>query len=135
MSRIRTGIDGNTGQPLSGRAHAEQSVRDIIITRLGAVWMLLDYGSDLRALRGENLTVLNLLRAYSEMVAAVHAHEPAVRIVRVAPRYLDGRNGIVGFMLDILFYPYGHEGDYSVVEGFGLYIPATALTRGWRGVA
>ncbi|WP_024277993.1 GPW/gp25 family protein [Xanthobacter sp. 126] len=131
----RTGTDRLTGRLLRGRAHAEQSVRDILATRTGTRWMRLDYGSDLAALRGENLTAENVLRAYAEMVEAIHSQEPAVRVAKISPAKLDGRAGVIGFDLYLRFYPYGHLGDYSVVEDMDLRVPVTALTRGTGAVA
>lgn len=129
----RTGTDRATGRILRGRDHAEQSVRDILATRRGTCWMRLDYGSDLSALRGENLTVVNVMRAYAEVVEAIHSQEPAVRIKKIAPATLEGadmRQGIIGFWLYMVFYPYGHLGDYSDVEDLDIRVPVTALARG-----
>jgi phage baseplate assembly protein W len=126
----RTGTDRATGRLLRGRAHAEQSVRDILATRRGTRVMRLDYGSDLAALRGENMTKVNVLRAYAEMVEAIHDQEPAVRVAKVALAKLDGRAGIIGFDLYLVFYPYGHLGDYSVAEDIDMRVPVTALARG-----
>lgn len=131
----RTGTDRLTGRLLRGRAHAEQSVRDILATRTGKRVMRLDYGSDLAALRGENLTAENVLRAYAEMVEAIHSQEPAVRVAKIAPVTLDGREGAIGFALYMRFYPYGHLGDYSVVEDIDMRVPVTALARGTGAVS
>ncbi|ODT13952.1 MAG: hypothetical protein ABS35_36330 [Kaistia sp. SCN 65-12] len=114
--RFRTGIDRNTGRLLRGFDHAVQSVRVILSTRRNTRVMRLDFGSDLRKLRGENLTADNVLRAYAEMVDAVHRQEPNIRIVEVMPWRLDGRAGVIGFMLSVLHYPFGHLGDYTVRE-------------------
>ena len=130
MRRPRTGVDRMTGKLLSGRAHAEQSVRVILSTRPDTRVMRLDFGSDLRALRGENLTAANVLRAYAEMVTAIHSQEPNVRIVEIAPVSLDGRAGAIGFRLAYRHYPFGHLGDYSVVEDASLELPVAVLGRG-----
>ncbi len=92
--------------------------------------MRLDLGSDLRALRGENLTAVNVLRAYAEMVTTVHEQEPAVRFRTIEPDLVDGRNGAIGFLISYVFYPYGHLGDYSVAEDVDLRVPVTTLARG-----
>lgn len=126
----RTGMDRATGRLLRGHAHAEQSVRDILATRTFQRVMNLDYGSDLAAVRGENLTAATVLKAYAEIVQALHAQEPGVRIARMQPKYLDGRQGAIGFDLHQIFYPYGHLGDYSVAEGFTVTLPASVLVRG-----
>ncbi len=39
-----TGMDAATGKPLSGLAHLEQSVRDILTTRVGTRVMRREYG-------------------------------------------------------------------------------------------
>jgi phage baseplate assembly protein W len=132
---VRTGIDARTGRVLRGRDHAEQSVRCILATRTNQRLMRLDFGSDLRALRGENLTAVNVLRAYAEMITAVHSQEPEMRFVQVAPDYLDGRNGAIGFLIRYRYYPYGRLGDYSVYEDADLRVPVTALARGTGAVS
>ncbi|NEW96914.1 GPW/gp25 family protein [Rhodopseudomonas sp. BR0G17] len=131
----RTGIDARTGRILRGRAHAEQSVFCILATRKLTRVMRLDFGSDLRALRGENLTAVNVLRAYAEIVTAVHEQEPAVRFMTIQPELVDGRNGAIAFIIAYVFYPYGHLGDYSVVEDADLRVPVTVLARGSGAVS
>lgn len=132
---LRSGVERATGRLLRGRAHAEQSVRVILSTYTGTELMRLDLGSDLRALRGENLTAVAVLRAYAEMVEAIHGQEPNVRIVRVRPDHLDGRAGAIAFRLDYRHYPYGHLGDYAVVEDLDMRVPVTALARGTGALA
>lgn len=110
-------------------------MRCILATRTNLRPMRLDFGSDLRALRGENLTAVNVLRAYAEIVTAVHSQEPEVRFRSIAPVHLDGRNGAVGFELAYVYYPYGRLGDYSVAEDADMRIPVTALARGSGAVS
>lgn len=131
----RTGVDARTGRILRGRAHAEHCVRRILATRLDTRVMRLDLGADLAPLRGENLTAINVLRAYSAMVTAVHSQEPSVRFKQVAPQLVDGRNGAIAFIFSYLFYPYGHLGDYSVAEDADMRVPVTALARGSAAVS
>lgn len=114
--RLRTGINRETGQLLRGFDHAVQSVRVILTTRRNTRIMRLAFGSDLRKLRGENLTADNVLKAYAEMVDAVHTQEPNIRIVEIMPWRLDGRAGVIGFLLSVAHYPFGHLGDYSIRE-------------------
>lgn len=114
--RLRTGINRETGQLLRGFDHAVQSVRVILSTRRNTRIMRLAFGSDLRKLRGENLTADNVLKAYAEMVGAVHSQEPNIRIMEILPWRLDGRAGVIGFLLSVLHFPFGHLGDYSVRE-------------------
>lgn len=128
-------MDAKTGRILRGREHAEQSVRCILATRKNSRVMRLDFGSDLRALRGENLTALNILRAYAEMVTAVHSQEPNVRFTSFEPELVDGRGGVVAFRGLYLHYPYGHHGDYSVCENAEIRVPITALARGSGAVS
>ena len=125
--RLRTGIDRNTGRLLRGFDHAVQSVRVILSTRRNTRVMRLDFGSDLRKLRGENLTADNVLKAYAEIVDAVHSQEPNIRIVEVMPWRLDGRAGVIGFLLSVLHYPFGHLGDYSVSEAQEIGLDARLL--------
>lgn len=128
--RLRTGIDRTNGHLLRGLGHAEQSVRVILSTRRNARVMRLDFGSDLRALRGENMTADTVLKAYSEIVSAVHSQEPNIRIVEMMPWRLDGRAGVIGFLLSVLHFPFGHLGDYSVVEQASLALDAGLIGGG-----
>lgn len=125
--RLRTGIDRRTGKVLRGLAHAEQSVRVILSTRRNLRVMRLNFGSDLRKLRGENLTADNVLRAYAEIVDAVHSQEPNIRVVEIMPWRLEGRAGVIGFLLSVLHFPFGHLGDYSVQEAAEIGLDAGLL--------
>lgn len=127
---LRSGMDMTSGRILRGRAHAEQSVRVILSTTRNSRLMRLAFGSDLRALRGENLTAVNVLRAYAELISAIHEQEPNVRVRSVQPVQLDGRAGVIGFDLGYAHYPFGHLGDMSVVEALDMRVPVTALARG-----
>jgi phage baseplate assembly protein W len=131
----RTGIDPETGRLLRGRAHAESCVRRILATRIGTRVMRLDLGADLAPLRGENLTAANVLRAYAEMVTAVHSQEPAIRFRKIEPELVDGRNGAIAFVLSYVFWPFGHLGDYTVAEDADARVPITALARGTAAVS
>ncbi|MBK5961124.1 hypothetical protein CCR97_23380 [Rhodoplanes elegans] len=132
---LRTGVERGTGRMLRGRAHAEQSVRIIFSTFLGTELMRLDFGSDLRALRGENLTAVNVLRAYAALVHAVHTQEPNIRFTKIQPSLANGRDGAIAFVLSYLHFPYGHLGDYSVSEAADMRVPVTALARGTGAVS
>lgn len=110
-------------------------MRRILATRKRTRVMRLDLGADLAPLRGENLTAVNVLRAYAEMVTAVHSQEPAVRFRNIQPELIDGRNGAIAFIFSSAFYPYGHLGDYSVAENADFRVPVTALARGSAAVS
>lgn len=110
-------------------------MRRILATRVDTRVMRLDLGADLAPLRGENMTAVNVLRAYAEMVTAIHSQEPAIRIRNVQPWLISGRDGAIGFILGCKFYPYGHLGDYSVEEDADLRVPVTALARGSAAVS
>ena len=78
--RYRTGRDRVTGRLLRGRAHLAQSLAVIWTTRTNQRLLLLEFGSDIRARLGEDITPALVLDLYDELVTTAHRWEPEYRI-------------------------------------------------------
>lgn len=72
-----------TGQPISTLAHIQQSIGDILTTRIGSRIMRRDYGSQLVDLIDQPGNGATLLMAYSAIVMALMRWEPRVRVNQV----------------------------------------------------
>lgn len=123
-----TGVNAETGKPLSDWDHVQQSIRKILTTRLNTRVMRRDFGSELPDLIDAKMSGRNVLAVYSAAAAAIQKWEPRFRVKSArlnAAGYLtteDGRTiragegGIVSLELHGLYFPRGHLGDFSVVE-------------------
>lgn len=78
------GMDANTGKRLSGRAHLSQSVADILVTLIGTVVCLRDYGSALLELQDKPMNGLGRIRLFAAIATALARWEPRLRLTRVA---------------------------------------------------
>lgn len=116
--RYRQGLDERTLQPLTGLPHLIQSLSRIWATRPGTRLMRLDFGADLRAALGEDLTPTIGLQIYSEMVASAARHEPEAAITSLQLVRLT-ESGVLGIRHGGLYYPHGRFNDYSIAVSFG----------------
>ncbi|WP_447928392.1 GPW/gp25 family protein [Vreelandella sp. EE27] len=73
----------NNGQRVTGLAHIQQSIRDILTTPIGTRVMRREYGSLLPELIDQPLNDVTLLQAYSASIMAITRWEPRVRVLRV----------------------------------------------------
>jgi phage baseplate assembly protein W len=78
------GTDANTGQPLSGIAHLQQSVRDILTTPIGSRVMRRTYGSGLFALTDAPLNMSTKMDMYAATVKALQQWEPRIQVQQVS---------------------------------------------------
>ena len=77
------GISAETGAPLDGARHLEQSVRDILTTPVGSRVMRRDYGSELPRLVDAPLDGATLVRIYAASAEALERWEPRLALDRV----------------------------------------------------
>jgi phage baseplate assembly protein W len=110
-----SGIDRQTGQPLSGWAHVMQSVDVIFETEIGERVMLRHFGGGLQAVLGRRITPAVLARATVIFALAIALWEPRLRVVRasVAASAEEVRAGEIAFVLDVAYRPRGHLGDLT----------------------
>lgn len=117
-----TGIDGRTGQPLSGWPHVRQSIETILTTPLGSRVMRRDFGSELFDLIDAKMTPRRVLALYVATAMALKRWEPRFRLTRCSLATDDGRlvrfgpGGKINVELHGTYFPRGHLGDYSVAE-------------------
>ena len=78
-----TGMRTENGQAITGLAHIQQSIRDILTTPIGTRVMRREYGSLLPELIDQPLNDVTLLQAYSASIMAITRWEPRVRVLRV----------------------------------------------------
>jgi len=109
------GIDRFTGRPLSGWAHVLQSVDVIFETEIGSRMMLRHFGGGLRRLLGRRITQRLLALAASVFSLSIAIWEPRLRVVRVsiAPSAEEIRVGTVSFVMEVVYRPRGHLGDFT----------------------
>lgn len=76
------GMDRRTGRALSGRAHLEQSVEDILTTPIGQRVMNRDYGSRLFDLIDVPINQFTKVDFYAAIIEALIRWEPRLRITK-----------------------------------------------------
>lgn len=110
--RYRTGIDARTGKVLTGVPHLVQSLEKIWRTRRGNMFMLLDFGHELRELLSEDLTPAIALLVYNEMVASAARWEPEYAITQL--QFVSMTEfGSLGIRHAGIYYPEGRYGNYD----------------------
>ena len=78
-----TGMDRETGKPLGGTAHLQQSLRDILSTLLGTRVGRREYGSLVSEMVDQPGNALGRQRLIAAIVAAIARWEPRLRLTRV----------------------------------------------------
>ena len=111
-----TGINRNTGRPLAGFAHVQQSLEVIFTTHFGERVLRRWFGSFVPKLLGEPMVPSTVLRFRTAMVVAIEIWEPRFKVKKVAyPGQHNGaermRSGALSVMLVGEYRPRGHLGD------------------------
>ena len=78
-----TGMNGETGAPLSGEGHLVQSIRDILTTPKGSRVLRRGYGSDLYLFLDAPLSDETRLRIAGAVAEALDEWEPRIAVTRV----------------------------------------------------
>ncbi len=124
---ISTGIDRETGLPLSDLAHVRQSFRAIVSTHFGTRVMRRTFGSGVPGLFGRNLVPATLAVFYQAVSLAVYLWEPRLRILQMlypAPPNTPTMMRLDGIAVAILaeYRPYALTGDTTTgVQQIYLY--------------
>jgi uncharacterized protein len=126
--RYRTGIDQNTGQPLVGMAHVNQSIAKILTTQKMELVMLLAFGTDLIGEIGKNLYAGEVLRIYGMVCGAIHQWEPEFRVTNVK-LVAATRAGGLALALAGTYYPEGRFGNYKIAQAANLNVPLVQATQ------
>lgn len=77
------GTDANTGKPLDGLAHLQQSIKDILTTPIGSRVMRRDYGSRLPRLVDAPMNRATLIELYAATAEALLTWEPRFSVQQV----------------------------------------------------
>lgn len=77
------GTDSNTGKPLDGLAHLQQSIKDILTTPIGSRVMRRDYGSRLPRLVDAPMNRATLIDLYAATAEALLTWEPRFSVQQV----------------------------------------------------
>lgn len=78
-----TGLNAATGRSISGTAHLQQSIADILTTRIGSRIMRRSYGSQLPELIDHPNNPSTRVRLHAAIATAIMLWEPRVRLSRV----------------------------------------------------
>lgn len=77
------GMDAATGKPLAGVAHLQQSIRDILATRVGTRVHRRPYGSDVPRLIDRPANQALIVDVYAAAAEALARWEPRLKISRM----------------------------------------------------
>ena len=108
------GMNAATGRELDGIAHLQQSIRDVLLTRVGTRVGRREYGSTLLDLVDRPLTPATIVDLYAATAEALARWEPRFRLqsVRASSAAADGR---VALALTGTYAPTGEELALEVV--------------------
>lgn len=111
-----SGINRETGAPLSDWDHVVQSIGVIFSTRIGERVMLRHFGSSAPVLLGRAMTAANVLRFWALVGIAIDLWEPRFRVVRVGIVDQSAevtRQGRMMFVIEGEYRPLAHRGDFT----------------------
>lgn len=77
------GMCAVTGKPLSGYAHLQQSIADILTTRIGTRVMRREYGSDVPDLIDRPMNDETIIDVYAAVAVALDRWEPRFRLEQI----------------------------------------------------
>lgn len=126
---MRAGINAETGELIMGWDHCVQCIRKLIATRYASRPARRHLGSDVPELQDANASALNIFKTFAAVAQAINdpdGGEPgfALKTIEMAEY---GRSGRFAFILDGIYYPRGHLGDYSVAEQRSFALNGVAL--------
>jgi phage baseplate assembly protein W len=128
---VRAGIDARTGAVLTGWDHCAQSIGKCLTTRLASRVMRRHLGGRVPELQDQNADAGTILAAYvaiAEALADPDGGEPGFNLTGI-DMVEAGRKGRFVFLLSGVYYPLGHEGDFSLVEDRSYQFAAGGFVR------
>lgn len=96
------GMHAQTGQALTGMAHLEQSLQDILLTPVGSRLMRREYGSLLPDLIDQPLNSATVLQSYAAVAIAISQWEPRIRLNSIQRRLDPNRPGTAQLTIDCI---------------------------------
>jgi phage baseplate assembly protein W len=103
------GMSRKNGKKIGGNVHLEQSIRDILTTRIGTRVMLRDYGSDLPALIDKPMNASLVTNFIAATAGALRKWEPRVKVEYVKPDFSGFARGQVSLTMRARYLPDGYE--------------------------
>lgn len=129
----RAGISRATGAMLYGWDHCVQSIGVILTTRVGSRVMRRAFGAGVKQLQDANATrrtFLEVYRAVHKALTHPRYGEPGFRLLTIDVDASEGVSGTFKIILDGVFYPNGHLGDYSESETRRAILPISERPSG-----
>jgi hypothetical protein len=80
---MQQGINNETGENMTGLAHLQQSIKDILTTPIGSRVRRRDYGSKLPDLIDHPINDGNIIEVYAATALALRKWEPRITVQRV----------------------------------------------------
>lgn len=117
------GMNVNTGYALSGIAHIQQSIADILNTPIGSRVMRREYGSLLPELIDRPINDALILQVYSATVMAIAQWEPRVALEKINWLLSTEASGAMVLMLDIIRW------DTGTPERAGINVEIQAIRK------
>ncbi|OEU65820.1 MAG: phage baseplate protein [Desulfovibrio sp. S3730MH75] len=77
------GMCAATGKPLAGYAHLQQSIRDILTTRIGTRVIRREYGSDVPDLIDRPMNGETIIDVYAAVAVALDRWEPRFKLDQI----------------------------------------------------
>lgn len=111
-----TGVNAETGAPLTGWPHVLQSIRKILTTSIGTRVMRREFGSEVMSLIDAPMEGRVLLALYVATANAIARWEPRFRLSAVTLLRVNAQ-GQVHLLLTGTYYPRGHLGDFTPAAG------------------
>ena len=109
------GLNRTSGRKIDGWEHCWQSIMDILTTPIGTRVQRRDYGSLIPRLMDRPMGQDMLVEFSLAIADALERWEPRFRLSDVDVQKA-GSDGSLEIIVNGRYYPYGHKGDYSVVE-------------------
>ena len=106
------GMNASTGAPLEGMAHLQQSIRDILSTRIGTRVMRRDYGSRLPELVDQPITSTLIVDIIAETAIAIGKWEPRLQFRSAMVTAVD--SGRVDLEIRGIYVPTGEQQTITV---------------------
>jgi hypothetical protein len=116
---MRTGIDARTGQVLTGWPHCRQSIRACLTTRFRTRDMRFHIGSEVPQFQDANAdidTIFDFFVAIATALSDPDSGVPGFRLRDVEVLTGAARSGRFGFLLNGVYFPRGHLGDYTIYD-------------------
>lgn len=127
-----TGINWRTGKVLAGFDYVVQSVELIMTTGYFVRVMRPHVGSNAHKLIGELANPKTAQRFRWALALAILLFVPNFKPVRIDQVELD-RDGNTGWVIDGIYYPRGHLGDFS--NGTRRSLVSSQSLSGWSSIA